>query len=166
MEWMEGVHAVIGRQDGDIAWWQMSIRGVLIMVYGLVLLRLAGRRAFGELAPLDFIIAILVGSSLSRALTANAPFLPTLAATAAIVGAYIGITRLAVHFRALGWLVKGDVVQLVHDGKIDWGAMRREGISKGDLEEELREKGVRGLGEVTAAHLERSGTISVTPRKG
>lgn len=77
-------HDLIGSK-GDILWWQMSIRAVLIFLFGLVLIRLFGRRAFGKQTALDIVLAIVVGSNLSRALTANAPFFPTLAATAAIV---------------------------------------------------------------------------------
>jgi glucose dehydrogenase len=38
---------------GDILWWEMSIRAVLIFIFGLVLIRLFGRRAFGKQHPLD-----------------------------------------------------------------------------------------------------------------
>ena len=109
-------------------------------------------------------LAVLIGSNLSRTLTANAPFLPTLAATAVIVLVHWIITYVAFHSKRVGWLVKGDVVRLVRDGEVDWRATRRHGLSEGDLEEAARNTGVRGLEQVQTAFLERSGKISVLGR--
>jgi uncharacterized membrane protein YcaP (DUF421 family) len=158
------LHDLIGTASGAITWWQMSIRGVLVFLYGLVLVRLAGRRVFGKLAAFDIVLAVLVGSNLSRALTANAPFVPTLAATAAIALVHWSITFLALRFRFVGKLVKGEVVPLVRNGEVDWRTMRRQGLGPGDLEEAARNAGVFGLDLVENAVLERSGKISVSSR--
>jgi uncharacterized membrane protein YcaP (DUF421 family) len=80
----------------------------------------------GKLAAFDIVLAVLVGSNLSRALTANAPFGPTLAATAAIALVHWSITFLALRSRLVDKLVKGDVVSLVLHGEVDWRAMRRQ----------------------------------------
>ena len=48
---IEGLHDLIGTEGGVIAWWQMSIRGVLVFLFGLVLVRLAGQRVFGNSQP-------------------------------------------------------------------------------------------------------------------
>ena len=85
---MDLFHAIIGHGSKGILWWQESIRAIFIFLYGLLLIRLAGIRAFSKQTPLDIDIAIVIGSNLSRALTGNARFLPTLAATAVIVLMY------------------------------------------------------------------------------
>jgi uncharacterized membrane protein YcaP (DUF421 family) len=161
MECIDSFHHLVGREGGNITWWQMTVRGVLVFFYGLVLVRLAGQRIFGKLAAFDIVLAVLIGSNLSRTLTANAPFVPTLAATGGIVALHWAITKLALRSKMIGWLVKGDVLQLVQDGRVDWQAMRRGGISEGDLEEAMRDAGVRGVNEVDSAFMERSGNISV-----
>jgi uncharacterized membrane protein YcaP (DUF421 family) len=161
--WMHSSGPVTSRA-GMITWWQMSIRGVLVFLYGLVLVRLAGRRVFGKLAAFDIVLAIMVGSNLSRTLTANAPFLPTLAATAAIALAHGSITFLALHSRLVDRLVKGPSVPLVHEGEVDRRAMKRYGLSADDLEEAARSAGVFELDQVRAAMLESNGRISVRAR--
>ncbi|WP_372624630.1 DUF421 domain-containing protein [Falsiroseomonas sp.] len=161
MEWLDGVHALIGREDGAIAWWQMIVRGLLVFAFGLALIRTAGRRAFGRQTPLDVVLAVLIGSNLSRALTGNAPFLATLVATAALVALYWLAVHAAARWHFFGWLVKGDVVQLARSGKVDRRAMRRTGVSDGDLEEAMRRAGLGTLDQVETAVLERSGKISV-----
>ncbi|WP_051621993.1 DUF421 domain-containing protein [Acidocella facilis] len=80
---MQAWHALVGDGATRILWWQMSLRAVIVLVYGLAAIRLLGRRAFGRQSPLDIVIviAIVIGSSLSRALTGNAKLIDTLVAT-------------------------------------------------------------------------------------
>jgi uncharacterized membrane protein YcaP (DUF421 family) len=60
---------------------QECARAALVFAYGLLLVRVAGRRVFGKWSALDIIVSIVVGSNLSRALTGDAPLWGTLAAT-------------------------------------------------------------------------------------
>lgn len=161
---MTGFFAVIGEGQHEIAWWQECIRAVIILAYGLILIRFAGRRAFGRQTPLDIVLAVVIGSNLSRTLTANAPFFPTLAGTAALVVLYWLASHLAQRSKAFGWLVKGSPVWLIRDGKLDDKAAAWRGVSDGDLEEATRGSGMHGLSEVGTAVLERSGKISVLRR--
>lgn len=54
---------------GHVSWLQECARAAVIFAYGLVLVRVAGRRVFGKWAALDIIVSVIVGSNLSRALT-------------------------------------------------------------------------------------------------
>jgi uncharacterized membrane protein YcaP (DUF421 family) len=149
---------------GDIVWWQMSIRAVLIFGFGLVLIRLFGRRAFGKQTALDIVLAIVVGSNLSRALTANSPFFPTLAATAALVLLFWLLSNLSARSPWFSRLVKGNPIWLVRGGEPDAKEMKRAAVSEGDLEEAARQSGLSGLGDVDEAVLERNGKISAVRR--
>ncbi len=159
------IHQVIGTSSKDILWWQECIRAVIILAAGLVMLRLFGRRAFGEQTPLDILMAIVVGSNLSRALTANAAFFPTIAATLAMLLAYWGLAHAAVRWPSFGHFVKGRPVALVLKGRFDRGAMQRAAVSEADMEEAARTSSVADAGGVEQAMLERSGKISIVPRK-
>ncbi|MGD9615204.1 MAG: DUF421 domain-containing protein [Alphaproteobacteria bacterium] len=160
---MEWIGALIGEGE-DLLWWQMSIRAVLILVFGLVLIRLFGRRAFGKQNPLDIVVAIVVGSNLSRALTGNAPFLPTLIATAVLLGVFCLLEEIAARWHLLSRLLKGQPVALMRDRTIDRRAMKRWGVTDGDIEEAARQSGKPGLDAIDDALLERSGKISTISR--
>ncbi|HTH15610.1 MAG TPA: YetF domain-containing protein [Magnetospirillum sp.] len=149
---------------GDVSWWQMSLRGITVFIYGLLLVRFPGQRIFGKSSAFDIVLAVLVGSNLSRALTGNSPFIATLAATTVIVMIHWGVAHLAAHSRVLSWLAKGAVVHLVTDGQPDRRRMARHGITDGDLEEAMRQFGVERLDQVKTACLERNGKISVVPK--
>ena len=164
MDELQWLHLAIGREGQDITWWQMSLRAAVIFLCGLVLVRLAGRRVFGKWGALDILLAVIIGSNLSRAITGSAPFLPTLCATLVLVLLHSVQVYAAVWAPRVGELVKGRPTLLVRDGLVDHGALRRHGIGSGDLDQALRCGGVSRVEEVAAAHLERNGTISVLKR--
>ncbi|HVY81351.1 MAG TPA: YetF domain-containing protein [Steroidobacteraceae bacterium] len=140
-------------------------RAIGVFVFGLIAIRLFGRRAFGEQSPLDIVIAIMVGSNLSRAVTGNAKFFPTLAATASMLLLYWVMSHAAARVSWLSRWVKGRPVVIAHDGELDRRAMKRVGVSEGDIEESARQSGIEELGKVADAFLERNGKISVLPRR-
>lgn len=148
-----------------ILWWQMCVRGVIIFFLGIVLLRLAGRRAFGRQSAIDIVLTVLIGSNLSRAMTGGAPFLPDIAGSAALILLYYLAIHLTQRFDAAGWLLKGPPVPLLRDGMVNQRAMRRQGVSHLDLEEAARTGGCGTMGEVEHATLERNGHISIVRRK-
>lgn len=161
------VAAVIGTDSHHITWWQMSIRAVVVLVYSIVLFRLADRRVFGKYAALDIVAAVIFGSTLSRALTGNSPFFATLVATAVLVLVHAGLARLAFQSRWFERLSKGRAVQLVREGELDADAMARSSITEQDLTEAVRARGGlrTDLADVKAAYLERGGQITVIWRE-
>ncbi len=153
----------IGTEPHRIHWWQMTIHGLLIFVFALLLVRI-GRRAFERSAPIDIVVGVLIGSNLSRAFTANAAFVPTLIATAAVVALYWVIIHAAVYSGWISVSVKGRKYQLVHNGEIDRVVMERHGIAEDDLLEAMRCSGIKRLDQIEAAYLERNGAISLLRR--
>jgi uncharacterized membrane protein YcaP (DUF421 family) len=139
----------------------MSLRATVIFVVGLAFVRLAGKRVFGRWAALDIIVSVVIGSNLSRAITGNAPIVPVLCATAAILFLHGVLAHIAVWLPRFGEWLKGAPEPLIHDGEIDQVAMRRNAIGNGDLAQALRLAGRLDAGGVQAAFLERDGHISV-----
>ncbi|TAL87494.1 MAG: DUF421 domain-containing protein [Rhodanobacter sp.] len=159
---MDPTHFIefIGTRN-HVNWWQMTIRAVVVFLYGLVLLRLTGSRIFGKATALDIVLAMLIGSNLSRTLTADAPLLPTLVATTALVFLYWLLLYGALHLPVISWLVKGRSVLLVRDGKMDREKMSRMGVGERDLAEAMREAGIDDVRHIKEACLERDGSISM-----
>lgn len=152
---------LIGSSGETVTWWQMSIRGVLLFLWALILIRTGGRRAFGRNAAFDIVLAVIIGSNISRAVTGNAAFVPTAITCAVLVLLHAGITRLTYHSTFWGKLFKGRRTHLVHDGELDWHAMRRVGITERDLREAARLQGVDEIRQIRDAYMERNGDISV-----
>lgn len=143
---------------------QLCARAVLIFVYGLVLVRLAGRRMFGRWSALDIIVSIMVGSSLSRALTGNAPLWGTLAGTALLVVLHWLLARAAALSPILSRVFEGRSITLVRDGHVDERAMHVHGFTDADLREALRGAGIEHPADARLLALEPSGKVSVLKR--
>lgn len=161
MEWIDAFNGAIGHGGGQIGWSEMALRAVIVFLYGLIVTRIGVWRAFGRWSTPDIIVTIIVGSNLSRALTGSAPLVATLIATTVFLGAWWLVSFAASRSDRLDWLFKGSALRLIYNGVPDKDAMRGAVISKRDLEEGLREKGVHQPLRVVSAFLERNGSISV-----
>lgn len=144
-----------------VTWAQELARAVLVFAYGLALVRLAGRRVFAQWSALDIIVAIVTGSSLSRALTGAADLLGTLAAMTLLIGLHWALTQVSARSVRLSALLEGGSVALGEGGRIDGRTRIRHGVSASNLEEALRSAGLRDMSDASLVVLEPSGKISI-----
>jgi uncharacterized membrane protein YcaP (DUF421 family) len=152
----------------DLTLGQECARAVLCFFYGLIMLRLSGRRTFAHMSAIDLVISIIVGSNLSRAMTGGIPFWSTLASVAVLVGLHVIVAHIVARSPKAARWVEGRPIFLCTDGLIDDEARLRSKISMADLDEALREKGLDGLDAIDQAKrlvLEPSGKISVVKKK-
>jgi uncharacterized membrane protein YcaP (DUF421 family) len=155
--------AVFG-SGSDLAWHQECARAALIFVYGLALVRIAGRRIFGRWSALDIVVSIVIGSNLSRALTGGAPLWGTLAATTLLVALHWVLARLVVSSPGFSRIVEGRPAELARHGAVRGSALGRHAVSQADLGEALRQAGVEDIAAARIVTLEPSGKITVLKR--
>ena len=156
----------LGLDVADVGPLQMALRTVLIYAATLAIVRVGSKRFLSQATAFDAIVAIMLGSIMSRAINGSAPFLPTLAAGVILVGLHWLIAAIAYSSDWFGTLVKGNAVLLIKNGDVQEKGMRQTSVSAKDLEEALRiESHVTEPERVQLAYLERNGGISVIPRK-
>ena len=143
---------------------QECARAIVVVVWGLFLIRCAGRRVFGKWAALDIVVAIVVGSNLSRALTGNAPFIGTLIATALMIALHWLLAYLAARYALWSFLTEGRAVRLATRGNLQIKTLHRHGVTENDIAEALRQSAASDVGEVEAMFLEASGKIVIVKR--
>jgi len=144
---------------------QLCVRALLLFIFGILCIRIAGRRTFAQYSPLDIIVALIVGSNISRMMTGKADLIPSGSATLLLVVLHRLLAIGAMRWSALGWLVKSRPVRLVTDGEVDQHALRRGNLSADDLREALRLEQVDDPAELRSATLEGSGKVSVVPKR-
>jgi uncharacterized membrane protein YcaP (DUF421 family) len=158
---MEMLRALIGPDEGDATAAQLCVRAVILFAFGIAYIRIAGRRTFSQASPLDIVVALVVGSNLSRAMTGKAPFWPALAATLLLVVLHRLFALLTIRWAWLAKVMKAEPAVLVRDGVADRKAMLRHGLGDQDLLEGLRLEQAESAKDVRLATLENSGKISV-----
>jgi uncharacterized membrane protein YcaP (DUF421 family) len=154
--------AVNWLQSDDVL--AVAVRTVGAYGFALVVVRLGSKRFLSKASAFDVVVAIMLGSIMSRAISNPEQFWAMLLSGALLVASHALLAALAYRFDWLGPLVKGQPKVLVRDGEVDHGAMRDAGVSEQDLEQAIRTQSRRtDPSEVRRATLERDGTISVIP---
>jgi uncharacterized membrane protein YcaP (DUF421 family) len=150
-------------QDPDAA--SMALRTVIVYAFTLVMVRLGSRRLLSKPSAFDVIVAIMVGSIMSRAINGSAAFAPTLVAGAILLLMHWVFAAAAFRFHWVSATVKGTRIPLIRDGKVLQDGVRRAQMSEDDLAEALRlQMKDDDVSKVAIAYMERSGEISVIPR--
>jgi uncharacterized membrane protein YcaP (DUF421 family) len=145
----------------ELTFMQVSIRGFIIFVTTLVMVRLSSKRSLAEKTAFDAVLIVIIGSMLARAINGSGPFFPTLGGgfILVIIHRIFGLSAYFSH--AFGILVKGKAEVLVRNGMLHRRNMIWNHISQHDLEEDMRlDAKTEDLSKIKVARVERSGDIS------
>ncbi len=146
----------------NLNWGQLSLRAFIIFFAMLAMIRIGGRRFLAKKNPFDVLLAFLIASLMARAINGSASFFGTLATGFFIAGLYRLLAIAACHFKVAERFLKGEPTPIIRNGRVNEVALRRNHISKEDLEEDLRlNASVTELEQVHLAQVERNGEISV-----
>ena len=131
------------------------------MVAALVMIRLGTKRSLAEKTAFDAVLLIVLASALARAVNGNAAFFPTLGGTFVLVLTHWLSGSIGCCWHAFGMLIKGQPDVIVENGNVNWKVLRRNHISKHDLEEDLHLNAkTEDISKIRIARVERSGDIS------
>ncbi|KXU86591.1 hypothetical protein CI15_19365 [Paraburkholderia monticola] len=145
---------------------QMGLRSIVVFVIALVLIRVSGRRSFGQRSPFDSVVVILLGATLSRAIVGASPFIATVVASFAIVACHRMLAWACMRSRRFERLVGGAEREVFSNGQFNANEMHAALVTRTDVEESVRQKtGSRSMDDVAAAILERNGEVSVIHKR-
>ena len=154
------IRDLIGPDDGYQTALQLSLRALFLFAFGVLCVRIAGRRTFSQAAPLDIIVYLIVGSNLSRIMIGGAHVFPSLAATMTLVLLHRLLAYATLRWSPLANWIKAQAKVVVQGGQPVFDVLDAEGISEADLLESLRLHGIGDVSDVELAMLERNGRIS------
>jgi len=163
----EDIITILFGQGTSLNAWQMLGRAIVVFIFTLVLIRIAGRRSFGLRAPFDNVILILLGAILGRAVIGVSPLFSTL---------FAGLIICILH-RLLAWaslksafieqIAKGAKRILYKNGHFVKENLKSSLVNEEDLKEELRLRAlVDSFDKVDAIYMERNGEISTVKKCG
>lgn len=151
----------LGAEPKSMTFIQISLRGIIVMISALVMIRMGSRRSLAEKTVFDAVLIVTLASVLARTINGSAPFFPTLGCGFILVFLHRFFAWIACRSHLFGILIKGEPRVIVRDGTMIWEAMRQSSVSKHDLEEDLRLSArTDDLSKIRIARVERSGDIS------
>jgi uncharacterized membrane protein YcaP (DUF421 family) len=156
----------LGRDAATLTFAQISLRGVIVFIAALVIVRCGDRRFLSQKTAFDAVLGFILASMLARAVNGTAAFFPTLGGGFVLVGLHRLLAYGARRSHTLGLLIKGRSDVLIRDGVLDDDLARRRRLSEHDVLEDLRLHGnVQHVGDVALAVFERNGHITVVPKR-
>ncbi len=151
----------ISTEAKELTFLQVSVRGVIVFIATLVMVRLSSKRSLAEKTAFDAVLVVIIGSMLSRAINGSAAFLPTLGSGFVLVLLHRLFGFTAFYSHAFGIVLKGKPAVLVQNGRLQHKNMLWNHISEHDLQEDMRlEAKTEDLSKIRTARVERSGDIS------
>ncbi len=147
----------------DIPLLAKILRPIIVYLFLIVGMRLAGKRQLAQLNPFDLIVLLTLSNTVQNAIIGNDN-----SVTGGLVGAttLLAINYFVVRFlyghQRLDRLIEGKPIVLIADGKVNRNRLHRELITHIELEAAARRQGFSSLNEVNKAILDPGGTISFT----
>jgi uncharacterized membrane protein YcaP (DUF421 family) len=148
--------------DLDLGVDEKVLRSLLVFLFLVVALRLAGKRELAQLNVLDLVVFLLASNVLQNAMIGD---------DNSVTGGFIGATtlfvanyafvRLTFQFPKMRRVLEGKPRVLLEDGKLQTEALMRESIRETELLDAALDKGFDSLDEVGLVVLETNGHLTV-----
>jgi len=142
------------------------LRPILVYLFLIGGLRLAGKRELAQLNPFDLVVLLTLSNTVQNAIIGD---------DNTLIGGVIGATTLlTVNYLVVRFLfqhpdvdsaLEGKATCLVRDGKILHDQLKKETIPVAELEAAARRQGFDGLGTVQEALLEPGGIITFVAKQ-
>jgi len=141
-------------------------RPIIVYVFLIVGLRLAGRRELAQLNPFDLVVLLTISNTVQNAIIGEDN-----SVTGGIIGA---ATLLVVNYGVVKFLythekvdrfIEGDQCVLIDNGVLNADRLKHELITRSELETAAHKQGFGSLEEIDRAVLDPGGGISFSAKK-
>jgi uncharacterized membrane protein YcaP (DUF421 family) len=126
-----------------------------------LLLRLLGKRELGQLTPFEFVVLVVMGDLIQQGVT-QTDFSLTGATLAIVTFAFWGLVLswLSYLFPRIEPLLEGQARVLIRNGELIDRNLRRDRITRREVDSEMRLAGIASMRDVAWALIEPNGKIS------
>jgi uncharacterized membrane protein YcaP (DUF421 family) len=144
------------------------LRAAAIYLFLLVLFRIAGKRTLSDTTTLDFVLLLIIGEATQQALlgedfSLTNAFLVILT----LIGLDIAMSLHQQRWPGCERWLEGEPLVIVDQGQPLRERMKRVRVSEEDILTAARERqGLARMDQIQYAVLERSGGISIIPKRG
>lgn len=143
----------------------LVIRATVVFFFIFLVTRIVGRRQLSNLEPFDLIMLVVIGDLVQQGITQS---------DNSVTGALIVVSTIALLSVFVAWIAfrsqrvrliaDGEPIILVQDGEVIEGNLRRERLTRNEIEEEARMQQIESIDKVRWAILETDGQISFIPK--
>lgn len=141
------------------------LRGAVIYIFILLIVRFSGRRTLAQMTPFDLVLILIVAETTQQALLGDDfSIVNSFVLILTLFSLDIGLSYVKRHSRTIDKWLDGTPTLLVADGRPLEEALRRSRIGVNDVMEAARKlHGLERLDQIKYAVLETAGDISIIP---
>ncbi len=146
---------------------ELVLRAAVIYFFLLLVMRFIGRHEFGQLTPFNLVLLLIISESVSQAINAgDNSLLAGLISASTLLGLNVLLTIGQYRNRRIRTIISPEALKVIENGRVIEKSLRRELMTRDDLVERLRAKGIGGIEEVRIAYIESDGDISALTYRG
>ncbi|KHJ55060.1 membrane protein [Aureimonas altamirensis] len=141
------------------------LRATAMFAILFLLLRLLGKRELGQMTPFEFVVLVVMGDLIQQGVTHN---------DFSLTGATLAIVTFAFWGLVLSWvtylfpraekLLDGQPRIVIRDGCLIEDNLRRDRVTRAEVESEMRQAGIAAMEDVAWGILEPQGKFSFIRR--
>jgi len=147
--------------DLQSPWWEFIVRGAIVYLALLVMVRLTGKRTVGQFTPFDLIVVMLLSEAVSSSLSGGDESIQGgLIAAGTLVLLDVIIAAVTSRSRKADAVLQGTPVLVGRDGVVYRDVLKRERVPLSDIEKALRGADCQ-LEDMRMAILEADGNINI-----
>jgi uncharacterized membrane protein YcaP (DUF421 family) len=144
------------------------IRALVIYLALMIIFRFSGKRTLSESTPFDFVLLLIIAETTQQALLGeDYSITNALLLIITLVGMDILLSYIKQHWPSASTLIEGLPLIIVKDGRPLDEQMMKSRVDEEDVLSAARQlQGLERMDQIEYAVLERTGTISIVPKKG
>jgi uncharacterized membrane protein YcaP (DUF421 family) len=149
-----------------VPWWELMVRGLVVYVFLILLLRLTGKRQVGQLAPFDLVLLLVLSNAVQNSMNGGDNSLLGGLISATVLVAINAVVAFGTYRSAtLEAIIEGRPQVLIHNGKLYDQVLRRAKLTHHELNAAIRQGGCACVSDVHFAVLENNGSISIVAKR-
>jgi uncharacterized membrane protein YcaP (DUF421 family) len=143
------------------------LRAAIIYIALMIIMRLAGKRSLAQITTFDFVLLLIIGEATQQALLGqDFSITNAIIVIVTLVALDIGLSWVKRHSRVLDKILDDVPLVIVEDGVALKDRMAKARVDEEDVLNAARHlQGLERLDQIRYAVLERSGGISIIPKK-
>jgi uncharacterized membrane protein YcaP (DUF421 family) len=150
----------------DIHVLEKILRPVLVYVFLVVGLRLAGKRELAQLNPFDLVVLLTLSNTVQNAIIGrDDSFIGGIIGAGTLLLVNNLVNRFMYRHERLERIIEGAPDVLISDGEIQHDRLKKELLTVAELETAAHRQGFASLADIDRAVLESGGSISFFPKE-
>ena len=150
----------------SLPWWEFVLRGIIIYIFLIVILRATGKRQIGQMSPFDLVLLLVLSNGVQNSMNGGDNTVTGgMILSITLVSANWIAGKITFSSKKAERLIEGAPQVLVHNGRVYEAALSDAQLTRHELMSAIRTEGYTDLNEIRAVMLENDGSISVIAKR-